>query len=457
MNMKTVEKYHAIKVDTDKCMGCTHCMKACPTEAIRIRGGVAAINPDRCVDCGNCLRACPVDAFYVNHDGLEQLKKFKYSVVLFPSVMIGQFPEIYTEGKIYEALHKLGFTHIFEVEQPIGVLIDSIKENVAQLENKPAISSFCPAIVRLIQSRYPSLVDNIVPVKAPHDLAACYALDQLKKEGIAREEIGIFYVSPCSAKIAAVKRPLGEKVSIVDGLINMNDLYNHIMAVISKKEKTDTSALRKNLTRDGIVWSLPRGESRQFRQKSMSVDGIHNVVKILERMENDDVPELDFLELKSCPMGCAGGILLTGNRFLTVERLQKRALRYPMAKKVDISEYNCAEIKNKLKANPIQPNYVFSLDTDRIKALAKMQKADRIVCQLPGIDCGSCGAPNCHALAEDMVQGKAKMTDCIFLQNRYLNENKITLDKATKNLEKAWGKNRFDADCNKRGGRNEGF
>ena len=36
-------------------------------------------------------------------------------------------------------------------------------------------------------------------------------------------------------------------------------------------------------------------------------------------------------------------------------------------------------------------------------------------------------------------------------------EDKITIEKATKNLEKAWGKNRFDADCNRRGGRNEGF
>jgi uncharacterized Fe-S cluster-containing protein len=68
-----------------------------------------------------------------------------------------------------------------------------------------------------------------------------------------------------------------------------------------------------------------------------------------------------------------------------------------------------------------------------------------------------CGAPNCHALAEDMVQGKAKMTDCIFLQKRYIMENKITVEKASRNLEKIWGKNRFDADCNKKGGRNEGF
>ena len=277
--MKVVEKYHAITVDTAKCMGCTHCMKSCPTEAIRIRGGVANINPDRCVDCGNCLRACPVDAFYVEHDSLEQLNKFKYRVVLFPSVMIGQFPEIYTEGKIYEALLKLGFTHIFEVEQPIGLLINQIKEEVSASVHKPMISSFCPAIVRLIQSRYPSLVDNIVPVKAPHDLAACHALEVLGTQGIERAEIGIFYVSPCSAKMAAVKRPLGEEESIVDGLIKMSDLYNHIIRVIDKVEKTDTSPLRKNLTLDGILWSLPRGEAKHFVQNSMAVDGIHNVVK----------------------------------------------------------------------------------------------------------------------------------------------------------------------------------
>ncbi len=432
-------------------------MKSCPTEAIRIKGGIAAINPDRCVDCGNCLRACPVHAFYVDHDSLDQIKNYKYRVVLFPSVMIGQFPDIYTEGMIYEALQKLGFTHILEVEQPISLLIDSIKENVSLAENKPLISSFCPAIVRLIQSRYPSLVENIVRVKAPHDLAACYAIDLLSKEGAIRDEIGIFYVSPCSAKLAAVKRPLGEIESIVDGLINMNDLYNRIMSVIVKEEKTNTSEFRRNLTRDGIVWSLPRGEARHFKRKSMAVDGIHNVVKILERMENEEVPELDFLELKSCHQGCAGGILLTGNRFLTVERLQKRSKRYPVARKLDVAEFGCTGVIDKLKAGSIQPNDVFALDADRTKAIEKLQKVDRILCQLPGIDCGSCGAPNCHALAEDMVQGKAKMTDCIFLQNRYLNENKITVEKATRNLEKAWGKNRFDADCNKKGGRNEGF
>lgn len=455
--METTQKYHAIKVDTDKCIGCVHCMKSCPTEAIRIENGVASIRDNRCVDCGNCLRACPVNAFYVEQDGLEQLNKFKYRVVLFPSVMVGQFPEIYSENQIYQALLNLGFTHIFEVEQPIQWLLEPIKNVVRKSINKPLISSFCPAIVRLIQIRYPSLTENIVPLKAPHDLAAHFAINMLARNGIQRDEIGIFYVSPCSAKMAAVKRPLGEKVSIVDGLINMNELYNQIMRIISLVPDTDTSHLRENLSSDGILWCLPRGEARKFNRRSMAIDGIHNVVKFLERLENDEVPELDFLELKSCDQGCAGGILLTGNRFLTVERLQKRAKMYLPGLKVNPDILSKKAVQQKLLAEPIQPKPVFRLDEDRLKALAKLRKIDKILCQLPGIDCGGCGAPNCHALAEDMVQGNAKMTDCIFLQKRYLRDGKLKLTKVFNNLDSTWGENRIEADCTRKGGRNEGF
>lgn len=455
--METTQKYHAIKVDADKCIGCVHCMKACPTEAIRIENGVASIRDNRCVDCGNCLRACPVNAFYVEQDSLEQLKKFKYRVVLFPSVMVGQFPEIYSENQIYQALLNLGFTHIFEVEQPIQWLLEPIKNVVRKSINKPLISSFCPAIVRLIQIRYPSLTENIAPLKAPHDLAAHFAINLLARNGIQRDEIGIFYVSPCSAKMAAVKRPLGEKVSIVDGLINMNELYNQIMRIIPLVSETDTSHLRENLSSDGILWCLPRGEARKFNRRSMAIDGIHNVVKFLERLENEEVPELDFLELKSCDQGCAGGILLTGNRFLTVERLQKRAKLYPQASKIQISDTMRIAVQQKLIADPVQPIPVFRLDADRSKAILKLKKIEKILCQLPGIDCGGCGAPNCHALAEDMVQGTAKMTDCIFLQKRYLHDGKITIEKIFKNIDRTWGENRIEADCTKKGGRNEGF
>ncbi len=450
-------KYHALKVDAEKCFGCTHCMKICPTEAIRVVNGTAVINDKRCVDCGNCLRACPVDAFYVEHDELSQIEGYRYRVVLFPSVFIGQFSEVYSEGLVYEALLKLGFTHMFEVEQPALWLMESVKESAEEVMEGPLISSFCPAVVRLIQCKYPSLAGNISRRKAPHDMAAHYAINQLKATGIRESEIGIFYVTPCSAKMAAVNQPVAEMKSIVTGVIDMKDLYNRVMKIIPSQESKDTREFRKYLSREGILWSLPRGESSWYRKRSMAIDGIHNVVKFLERLENNEVPELDFLELKSCNQGCAGGILLSGNRFLTVERLQKRAAAYPKASALDYDPDEKQAIMKQLVTGEVAPAPAFVLDENRIKALEKMNKINSILCQLPGIDCGSCGAPNCHALAEDMVQGKARMTDCVFLQEKYIILQKITPEKANKHLERIWGKKRFEADCNKKGGRNEGF
>ena len=43
---------HALKIDDKKCIGCMRCLKACPTEAIRISEGTAYIQEHRCIDCG---------------------------------------------------------------------------------------------------------------------------------------------------------------------------------------------------------------------------------------------------------------------------------------------------------------------------------------------------------------------------------------------------------------------
>ena len=43
---------------------------------------------------------------------------------------------------------------------------------------------------------------------------------------------------------------------------------------------------------------------------------------------------------------------------------------------------------------------------------------EEILAELPGLDCGSCGAPTCAALAEDVVRGKAAVNDCPVLMRR---------------------------------------
>ena len=54
------------------------------------------------------------------------------------------------------------------------------------------------------------------------------------------------------------------------------------------------------------------------------------------------------------------------------------------------------------------------LDPDRAVAMEKMMKIENMVSNLPGLHCGSCGAPSCRAFAEDVVLGRASEEDCIF-------------------------------------------
>ena len=55
----------------------------------------------------------------------------------------------------------------------------------------------------------------------------------------------------------------------------------------------------------------------------------------------------------------------------------------------------------------------FRLSEDIFEAMDMIEKMEEICKTLPGLDCGSCGAPTCRALAEDIVKGNAKETYCI--------------------------------------------
>jgi iron only hydrogenase large subunit-like protein len=432
--------HHALKIQEDICIGCTHCMNVCPTQAIRVRGGKARLIDNRCVDCGECYKACPVSAITVEQDDFENIFSYRARVALVPGVLIGQFPGKVPAEKIYAALIKIGFTHVYEVENSIGFVMEGYAREREKNHNRPLISSFCPAIIRLIQVRYPSLVKNIMHIKPPMDIAALYFREKLKFSGFNENEIGIFYVTPCAAKIAAIKSPVGEGESVVAGVINMKFLYNRI-----NKELSNSPALlpvelnQELLSREGVLWSLTNGEISNMKGRALAIDGIHNVSEILEKIENEEIDNIDFLELRACDQSCAGGILISGNRFLTVERLGKRADKFPpIANKA-------LYLKNAPKNDHLEeilPRSIEMLDEDISVALRKMEEKRMIIKILPGIDCAACGAPNCETLAEDIVQGKADIFHCVFLQLSKLQEGEMDIDKLKKISEEIWGKDK---------------
>jgi Fe-S-cluster-containing hydrogenase component 2 len=436
-------------------------MNVCPTDAIRISAGKAYIRRDWCVDCGECMKACTVDAFYVEQDDFDKIFDYKYRVALVPAVMIGQFPSNVSESEIFSVMREIGFTHVFQTEHTVDVINERIIEEQMKENVKPLISSYCPAVVRLIQVRFPSLVDHIVLVKPPIDASALFFRRKLQDMGIPDNEIGLFYVTPCPAKIAAVKSPVGEEKSSVNGVINMDFLYNKVLLGIQGRAGKGTRAAGDtlpNLSAKSILWSLTNGETPYVRGRCLAIDEIHNVIDFLEKIENDEITDVDFLELRACDESCAGGVLVVGNRFLTVERLHKRAQLFKDIHGMpeDLEPYT-DYLKKKLSIHPVEPRSMLALDEDTGKAVQKMLQVRKMMCYLPGIDCGACGAPNCQSLAKDIVQKEAQLSNCVFIQRMMEKNKKLHGDHAIRIIEKVWGKDRLDKDCTKLGAKNEGM
>lgn len=148
----------------------------------------------------------------------------------------------------------------------------------------------------------------------------------------------------------------------------------------------------------------------------LAVDGISNVIKVLEEVELGKLEDVEFIECSACLGGCIGGPLLIQNSFIAKNRIMnyvKKAEKSTMSKE-DLDLYiNMYESGFLRLTEEIQPKSVMRLDTDLLKSIQKMEMVTEILKNLPGIDCGVCGSPTCRAFAEDIVKGENNKAVCI--------------------------------------------
>jgi iron only hydrogenase large subunit-like protein len=415
--------YHSVRLAEARCTGCTHCVRECPTEAIRVRFGKAWVNAVRCVDCGTCIRVCPTHAKYAQTDTLEALKRFRYNVAVPASSFAGQFKTSLPLDRVLSGFIYLGFDEVFEAALGGEIIALAIRAYLRQGERvRPAISSLCPAVVRLIQVRFPSLVAHIIPLEAPMDAAGkAVKLSRSRALGMEPQEVGVFFITGCPAKVTAVKQPVATRYVAVDGAIGIGDAYNRIIKNI---DKIPTIPGIARASGPGLSWGAAGGENTNLGGgKRLAVDGVTNVLRVLELLEDDELGDYDYLELRACTGGCVGGPLTVEEPFIAKYRIEE--LRESRGDQLGIAESRAPDLPYEelqalvaagefhLKA-PVEPRSILQLGGTISETIARMKELETLLAGLPGIDCGSCGAPTCRALAEDVVLGTAQITDCTF-------------------------------------------
>jgi len=422
--------FHSVKLIQDKCKGCTNCIETCPTEAIRVTKGKARIIEDRCIDCGRCIRKCPSHAKQAIGDKLSDLQGFKYNAVIPAPSLYGQFSRNIAVNKILQGLLDIGFDEVYEAATAADLTAAYIDMLVKKSDlPRPIISSSCPACVRLIQVKFPTLIPNIIPVESPMEAAA--RIIRAKHPELKREELGIFFISPCPAKITSVKSPLGNDESAVDKVIPIKDIYLPLLEAI---ESGGAPTIESTATGSGIAWGSRDGESESIETNNcLTADGIHQIANLLEKIENGEMREIDYIEIAACPGGCVGGALTVEDPHSARMRVLYHIREEFQKNKNSARLYTEEELSNIFKwSNKIEPREVLKLSSNFSEAMDKLSQVEEYIKKLPGLDCGACGAPTCRALSEDIVQGRAELTDCIFI----LRDRIRDLTKEMKRLEK---------------------
>ena len=286
------------------------------------------------------------------------------------------------------------------------------------------ISPYCPAVIRLIQVKFPSLVDNVIRIRAPFELASRVIIKRLmEEEGAKREEIGVFYITPCAAKIAAFRSPVSGKETCISGVLNMDFLYNKVQLLLHDQEK-DMDPVNHDLSSSDVLWPIAGGEAVHFKGYQYAVDGLQNVLNFLEKLEDEAIDAQGLVEMRICDQGCVGGVLTTNNRFVARKRLEYRAKLFnKLGRSESQSQYMKDPeffkwISQEMEIPSIKPRSIYKLNDNYAEAFKMAERMKKLEKALPGVNCSACGAPSCAALAEDIVRGEACIDTCIFINRK---------------------------------------
>jgi ferredoxin len=410
----------SISIDVERCVGCAACMRACPMEAIRIRrDGKALIKPHLCIDCGECVRVCSSKAVVVLTDPISSIHAYRYRIAVPEASLYGQFAPSVLPNDILCGLLDLGFSEVYEAALAAERFSLLLREYVGQYDGpRPLITSLCPVVVRLMRMRFPELLDRVIPIDSSIEMdVRGLKLQRSRELGIPVEQIGAFYLAGCPARITNIHSPHTGGRTYLDGAISIAEIYKELMFAIKKRQRGGPQSCRLHRSSGlGILWGTLGGEIGALGLKNaFAVSDIKHLIRVIEEIDNQKLSNIDFVECRACYGGCTGGPLLPDNPYMARAKVQ-------MLSRMFSEELYCDEGWGRENferhrehfGRRLSPLPTYGLDPEPAKAIEKLARRAEILRQLPGIDCGICGAPSCKALADDIVRGEASIVYCLF-------------------------------------------
>ena len=400
-----MDKQNPVYTLTNECHDCYKCVRECHVKAIKIENGHASVIPEKCIACGACVKACPTNAKRVRTD-IDKVKKLLFDkkdvyVSLAPSWR-ASFEN--SAEKMIALLKQLGFKDVSETA--LGAQEVSIKtaKMLNEAGNGLFISSACPVIVDYIRLYMPEFTQCITPIGSPLMTHA-----KMLKETFG-EDIAIVFVGPCIAK----KNEVTYSNGLFDAALTFEELrmwLHEEIIDITKVAKDDKYKFVPESAFEGTLYPIDGGMNQTIRKS-----GVNDNVQLLEicglsslqrSLKNLDINKLDktiFIEALACDGGCVGGPCISSEKagitmvsdILTKEKKRDKIPTEPKT----VVDYKIESKEVTDSKYPLE---------DILKTLKKIGKHSVD----DELNCGGCGYSTCREMAVALLNGDAETSMCV--------------------------------------------
>ncbi len=410
-----------LKINSEKCIACYACVRACPVKAIRVQSDkiTPEIIQERCIGCGSCAAACGPGAVEIRNtrdDLMEILKKSNKVAALVDPSIAGEFPDITDYRKFVQMLRALGFYSVHEVAFGVDLVAREYKELFRRSKGKYYIMSNDPVTVSFIEKYKPALVPNLAPILPPV-AAAAQVIRQL-----SGEEIFLVHISPLIASKDEILRFEGKsRIDLAITFVELRELFTEANIHETDLEYSDFD---EPLGYKGSFFPMANGIIQAAEIKEhlhatpvVTVEGEGMIDAIKEFEENIGTIKCHFnLFYKEFLMG--RGTSMGGKRIL--RRSQLISYVNKRFKILDLEQWKRS--MEQFKDLNLTRNFTPDDQSLPIPSESRLKKILKDLDQLESADvgCGACGYASCTDFATAIAQGLAIPEMC----NTYASRNR---------------------------------
>lgn len=371
-----------------ECRHCIKCLKSCPVDAISIVNHKVEIDDTQCIYCGTCISGCPTRVLKTNTQTINTLDEHEFNVVLIPTSLLSDSSSYQDFTRICHAIKELGFDCVEHYSDIEGYLYRKALED-SKKEEGVWLTSFCPTINKLIETKYPTVYEQVLPYEYPVEIAAKRLREKYKDK-----DIGIYSLCECIGKLTLAKHPFDNANSNIDYAISIQSVFPKINK--SKNQET----LPIEIDHDGVISNVQQLYGHH-EKTVITTAGLNQAHTVLDLIEFDSIKNIDLVGLFACYQGCIGGTYLWSNPFEGCYNIES-VLPQCVDTNLELDE-----------ADYLLDREMTTYEMQSMKEkMAWFAKVNEVLEDLPHFDCGACGFANCRTLAQNVVNGKVTEQAC---------------------------------------------